>query len=483
MFQAPREILTLKGADIYKIKVSISARGPKTRQMRVTTAALDTAAGVVLVNPTVLTPGVKVRKVTEMPKITDASGRRLSITGLAELEVTIRGLVAQIEAWVVSSLPVPVLLGTPFLDRYAQAILPREKSVWVRNPETEERWLVPLLARTEREKSGPSASAMVKSAVDVCIAPFTEKIIRVRSDRAGLSLVTPVQRRRSPAFVTNGLIDLPVEGTVMMLVANFSEEPLMIRRGRVVGEAEEPPSVLVVGVDQAGSENPSSSVEAALNDLELEVSDEERPRVLEMLKRHSKLWDGRLGQVQGVEHCIPTTGDPIRQQPYRCGMKTREAVEAEIKRMSDLGVIEPATSEWAAPIVLIPKPDGSLRFCIDYRRLNALTVRDSYPLPRMDDCLDSLGAANIFSTLDANSGYWQLNVAEADRDKTSFTSHRGTFRFKRMPFGLVNAPQRFNGQWTFYYLECYGKPPSFIWMMLSCFRGRWRAISEMWTKF
>jgi hypothetical protein len=90
--------LTLKGAGIYKIKVSISARGPKTRQMRVTTAALDTAAVVVLVNTTVLTPGVKVRKVTEMPKITDASGRRLSITGLAELEVTIRGLFAQIEA-------------------------------------------------------------------------------------------------------------------------------------------------------------------------------------------------------------------------------------------------------------------------------------------------------------------------------------------------------------------------------------------------
>ena len=93
--------------------------------------------------------------------------------------------------------------------------------------------------------------------------------------------------------------------------------------------------------------------------------------------------------------------------------------------MSELDVIEPATSEWAAPIVLIPKPDGSLRFCIDYRRLNALTVRDSYPLPRTDDCLESLGTAQIFSNLDANSGYWKLNVSETNRDKTSFTSHRG----------------------------------------------------------
>jgi hypothetical protein len=87
--------------------------------------------------------------------------------------------------------------------------------------------------------------------------------------------------------------------------------------------------------------------------------------------------------------------------------------------MASLGVIEPSTSEWAAPIVLIPKPDGSLRFCIEYRKLNEVTKRDSYPLPRMDDCLDSLWAATIFTTLDANSGYWQLEVADEDKDKTS----------------------------------------------------------------
>jgi len=90
------------------------------------------------------------------------------------------------------------------------------------------------------------------------------------------------------------------------------------------------------------------------------------------------------------------------------------------------GIIEPATSEWASPIVLVPKKDGQLRFCVDYRRLNDITVSDTYPLPRMDDCIDSLGDANVFSTLDCNSGYWQIPVAEQDRDKTTFTSHMGT---------------------------------------------------------
>eukprot|EP00171_Calliarthron_tuberculosum_P023710 IDg23710t1 len=74
---------------------------------------------------------------------------------------------------------------------------------------------------------------------------------------------------------------------------------------------------------------------------------------------------------------------------------------------------------------LAPKKDGSLRFCIDYRRLNAVTKRDSYPLPRMDDCIDSLGTANIFTTLDANWGYWQLALRKEDQEKTAFCSHEG----------------------------------------------------------
>ena len=94
-------------------------------------------------------------------------------------------------------------------------------------------------------------------------------------------------------------------------------------------------------------------------------------------------------------------------------------------------------------MVLVPKKDGSLRFCIDYRRLNAKTVADAYPLPRTDDCLDSLGDAGVFSTFDCNSGYWQIPVALEDRDKTTIITHMGTFRHVRMPFGLRNAPATF----------------------------------------
>ena len=109
------------------------------------------------------------------------------------------------------------------------------------------------------------------------------------------------------------------------------------------------------------------------------------------------------------------------------------------------GVIEPTQSPWASPVVFAPKKDGTLRFCVDYRRLNTMTIRDHYPIPKIDDCIDSLGEATIFTTLDCNSGYWQTPIAAEDRDKTALICHADLFRFNRMPFGLRNAPSTFQG--------------------------------------
>jgi len=106
-------------------------------------------------------------------------------------------------------------------------------------------------------------------------------------------------------------------------------------------------------------------------------------------------------------------------------------------------VVRPSTSEWASSVVVVPKNDGSLRFCVDYRRLNAVTKKDSYPIPRMEDCIDLLGDARVFSTLDCNAGSWQIPMAPDDIDKTAFTCHMGTYDYLKMAFGLTNAPAIF----------------------------------------
>ena len=145
-----------------------------------------------------------------------------------------------------------------------------------------------------------------------------------------------------------------------------------------------------------------------------------------------------------VEHKI-NTGDanPINSAPYRCSPKEREAIREQISKMLKDRIIQPSTSPWASPVVLIPKPDGSLRFCIDYRKLNDLTIKDVYPLPRIDDSLAALGTGRFFSSFDLTSGYWQVKVAEGDREKTAFISECGLFEFNVMPFGLCSAPAIF----------------------------------------
>jgi Reverse transcriptase (RNA-dependent DNA polymerase) len=178
-----------------------------------------------------------------------------------------------------------------------------------------------------------------------------------------------------------------------------------------------------------------------------------------MLEPHYPMWDGHLGTVKATSHRIEILpgSKPIHSQPYRAGHRARAAEKEEIDKIVAQGVIEPATCEWASPIVLVPKSDGSLRFCVDYRKLNAITVPDTYPLPRMDECIASLGEAVIFTTLDCNSGYWQIPVHPADREKTTFTSHFGIYQFLRLPFGCEMRQRHFNAQLISYFPEFAGK--------------------------
>ena len=118
-------------------------------------------------------------------------------------------------------------------------------------------------------------------------------------------------------------------------------------------------------------------------------------------------------------------------------------MEKELQEMLEQGIIEPSQGEWTSPIVVVKKKDGDIRICIDYRKLNAVTKRDAYPMPRIDDILDELGQAKYITTLDLAKGYWQVPVNPQDQEKTAFSSPLGLFQFKRMPSGLSGAPGTF----------------------------------------
>lgn len=152
---------------------------------------------------------------------------------------------------------------------------------------------------------------------------------------------------------------------------------------------------------------------------------------LAMLRKHYEIRSGLLGRITATEHHISLQpgAHPFNQSPYRKGPGMREETSRHVREQLEAGVIERVNSEWSSPVVYLPMKDGKLRFFVDYRRLNLATLANTYPLPRLDDCIDILEDASVFITLDANFGYWQIPISARDRDKTCFTTHRGTYRY------------------------------------------------------
>ncbi|GKB19070.1 putative reverse transcriptase domain-containing protein, partial [Tanacetum coccineum] len=134
---------------------------------------------------------------------------------------------------------------------------------------------------------------------------------------------------------------------------------------------------------------------------------------------------------------------PIARAPYQLAPSEMKELSNQLKELSDKGFIRPSSSPWGAPVLFVKKKDGSFRMCIDYRELNKLTVKNRYPLPRIDDLFDQLQGSSIYSKIDLRSGYHQLRVREEDIPKTAFRTRYGHYEFQVMPFGLTNAPAVF----------------------------------------
>ena len=167
----------------------------------------------------------------------------------------------------------------------------------------------------------------------------------------------------------------------------------------------------------------------------------------------SDVFDETLDPTDVIQHHIDTgSALPIRQYPRRLPYTYHEETKQQVTDMNQQGVIQPSHSPCASPIVLIKKKDGKYRFCIDYRKLNEVTKKDAHPLPRIDDLLDALHGSNYFRTLDLRSGYRQVSVAYADREKTAFITPDGLWEFIRLPFCVWGAQPLSREQLKLYYL-------------------------------
>ena len=250
------------------------------------------------------------------------------------------------------------------------------------------------------------------------------------------------------------------DGTVLVRCLNLTREPQQLRAGSVIGvyqpveedQVEGPPvqarSVLDGDRQTTTADCPAhvlSLLEQTRGVCETEAQYQQMAHLLTAYGDVFSKGDTDVGRTSLAQHSIPLVDGtkPIRQPPRRLGAEKDKEVEEQVTQLVERGLVEPTDGSWSSPVVLVRKKDQSWRLCVDYRRLNAVTRKDAYPLPRIDDSLDALTGSVYFSTLDLVSGYWQVPLDEEAQNRSAFVTRGGLWRWKVLPFGLTSAPATF----------------------------------------
>ena len=415
----------------------------------VTDCLIDTGASVSIAPPR-FAEGSEIRPCRISEKLTAVNGEQLPVLGEANLVIRLGFWVVK-RGFVIVPMQVNPILGADFLADHSMIInMSEQRMSWIGGS-------VPLMMPEEHHEPGHLVLSETVETVGMSVMVASAKVISEgKGPRiSGVCMVEPNKEFMdntgvlvARAIVEPSNFEVPVQlccpggtkivqkGTKLAILCEVSvmdessETVASIGRERAQGSAE---SDVTRFLDSFGSSKCLSPMEQAqLEELLLNYRD-----VFSMGPED-------LGLTNVVQHQI-VTGDaqPIRQAPRRLPQFLKSDVDRQVEEMIAHGIVQPSTSPWSSPIVLVKKQNGTFRFCVDYRAVNRVTMKDAYPLPRIDETLESLGGACYFSTMDLASGYWQVGVEDNDRVKTAFTTSRGHFEFTVMPFGLSNAPATF----------------------------------------
>ena len=243
-----------------------------------------------------------------------------------------------------------------------------------------------------------------------------------------------------PTFVSE-VPALTSGSKVWVAIHNHRPEPLRLHTGKTVGTLE------IVAIADSPPP-PAASSPHCPPPVPAYLSPTQQQQLKALFQEFSDIisqGEDDLGCTPLLQHTIETEGPPLRQPYHRQNPAVRREEMAQVQQMLSSGVTCPSNSPWASPVVMVKKKDCSLWFCVDFRLLNAATMKDAHPIPRIDDLLDALHGARWFSTLDLKSGYWEVPIQERDKVKTAFRTSSGQlFEFNKVPFGLCNAPATFS---------------------------------------
>ena len=420
---------------------------------------VDTGANITIVKPSVFQRiANEARPPLQDPQTNMilADGSSLPFVGRAKVELQAGSLAVTHDIWV-ADIDLDAILGIDFLRKHRCELKLSDGQYHLSFPTG--------ACPCQTRDSNPVCRRVAVSQT-VVVPPRSEALVPAKvlgpPGEETCGVLEPASKflARSSLLVARTVVD-PRQETVYLRLLNPTERPRTVYKETVaawcepVQEEKFPDATKRVAVCEKSTEGQTTSAPESVPDhlgelLERSGRDltaDQTTAVAALLASFADVFSstkGDIGRTGAVKHSIDT-GDasPIRQRARRLPIHLRANAENEVQKMLSCGVIEPSSSPWASPVVLVKKKDGSTRFCVDYRKLNQVTVKDSYPLPRIDDSLDALAGAKWFSTLDLSSGYWQVEMADSDKEKTAFTTGTGLYQFTVMPFGLCNAPATF----------------------------------------
>ena len=393
---------------------------------RILVALLDTGASRSFIQRAIASSPLQPSTV----RVRIADGSLIAPSACQELRVSLGGEIIRHRFQVLGQIPEETILGMDFMALYEVSIHPTKAYARV-GPAGQ---ILPFLT-----KSNPPH--IVRNVHDISIPARCQRFVEVTSDTpSGLTyLIEGIEESECIRGVYVGR-SFHERKPSQILVMNPMEKPCRIPRGASLGICTPAERV------QRSTIRTDPQIQFELGDT---LTRPQQRKILALLSAYEHRVfaspDRPFGKTTAGEHHIdvlPGTR-PIAQRLRPTSPADKRVVRDEISKMAKYGVIRPSSSAWASPIVLVKKKDGAIRFCVDFRRLNDVTVKDVFPLPRTSDMLESFEGARIFSTLDAAAGYWQVPLTEEAVEKTAFISSEGLFEFLVMPFGLCNAPATF----------------------------------------
>ena len=380
-----------------------------------------------------------------LPRLASVNGSPLSVKGTTTVKLTHNEHTFPTSVIVVDNLSEDAILGLDFLEYHRCSIDIPQRRLALFSDSTPV--FIPTVAPPNRSIT---LCAVLNDTVH--IPPYSElETLAYANDFAGESGIWLVEDNLSTSKRLNSTVARAIvtpNNHIVVRLINLANTPATIYKGtRIASLSRLPQSHVQVSQVTTTPSLHKQDLLRSIAQSATTISDSEKEHFYSLLLSFSEVFpddDDDLGHTRHLQHSIDTgSAPPIRQPPRRVRKHKQQETHQLLQSMLDRNIIAKSYSPWSSPIILVWKKDGSLRFCVDYRKVNEVTKKDAYPLPRIDETLDTLAGSVWFTTLDLLSGYWQVEVEEKDRDKTAFCTREGLFHFNVMPFGLCNAPATF----------------------------------------